>query len=128
MKNYLTLQNKVPIASTSVTEIEVHLSPGSYHTEYAEEDVASGAIYDHSSNVFAFNQMGRNNDDIGHTMSNYVRLNFPEFQPKNILGNIFPKKNIFPGQGFGIGRRTEIPAFRASHIKKRIHIKKIAYI
>ncbi len=87
----------------SVSEIDVHLSPGSYHTEYADHDVASGAIYDNSINVFAFNQMGRHIDDIGHTMSNYIRLTYPEFQPEKILDcgctvghNTLPWKQTFP--------------------------------
>ncbi len=87
----------------SVTKIDVHLAPGSYHTEYAEADVAAGAIYDNSINVFAFNQMGRNIDDIGHTMANYVRLMHPDFRPQAILDcgctighNTLPWKQVFP--------------------------------
>ena len=87
----------------SVADIDVHLAPGSYHTEYADSDTAAGAIYDNSINVFAFNQMGRHVDDIGHTMSNYVRLTTPELQPKRILDcgctvghNTVPWKQTFP--------------------------------
>ncbi len=87
----------------SVAKIDVHLAPGSYHTEYADDDVAAGAIYDNSINVFAFNQMGRNNDDIGHTMANYVRHKFPNFTPERILDcgctighNTLPWKQTFP--------------------------------
>ncbi|MDH3977481.1 MAG: class I SAM-dependent methyltransferase [Gammaproteobacteria bacterium] len=87
----------------SVSEIDVHLAPGSYHTEYAENDVAAGAIYDNSINVFAFNQMGRNMDDIGHTISNYLRLSYPDFSPERILDcgctvghNTLPWKQTFP--------------------------------
>ena len=87
----------------SVTDIDVHLSPGSYHTEYAENDVAAGAVYDNSINVFAFNQMGRNMDDIGHTMSNYIRLMYPDFKPERILDcgatvghNTVPWKQTYP--------------------------------
>ena len=81
----------------------MHLAPGSYHTEYAENDVAAGAIYDNSINVFAFNQMGRNMDDIGHTISNYLRLSYPDFSPERILDcgctvghNTLPWKQTFP--------------------------------
>ena len=87
----------------SVADIDVHLSPGSYHTEYAENDVAAGAVYDNSINVFAFNQMGRNMDDIGHTMSNYIRLMYPDFKPERILDcgatvghNTVPWKQTYP--------------------------------
>lgn len=87
----------------NVTAIDVHLSPGSYHTEYAENDVAAGAVYDNSINVFSFNQMGRNIDDIGHTMANYTRLKFPRLEPGRILDcgctvghNTVPWKQAFP--------------------------------
>lgn len=87
----------------NVANIDVHLSPGSYHTEYADNDVAGGAIYDNSINVFAFNQMGRNIDDIGWTMANYIRLRFPEFRPARVLDagctighNTVPWKLTFP--------------------------------
>lgn len=87
----------------NVAKIDVHLSPGSYHSEWDEDDVAAGAIYDNAINVFSFNQMGRNVDDIGHTMSNYVRVKFPDFKPASILDcgctvghNTVPWKLTFP--------------------------------
>ncbi|MGI9289901.1 MAG: methyltransferase domain-containing protein [Gammaproteobacteria bacterium] len=100
--NTLTLNPELEVPR-SVTDIDVHLTPGSYHSEYAEDDVAAGAIYDNSINVFAFNQMGRNLDDIGHTMSNYLRLTYPDFKPERILDcgctigcNTLPWKHTFP--------------------------------
>jgi ubiquinone/menaquinone biosynthesis C-methylase UbiE len=91
---------KVP---NNVTNIDVHLSPGSYHSEYRPDDVAPGAIYDNSIHVFSFNQMGRNIDDIGHTFSNYVRLAYPDFRPGAILDagctvghNTLPWAQTFP--------------------------------
>jgi len=81
----LTLDPSVAIPR-SVSSIDVHLTPGSYHSEYAEkEDASIGAIYDNSINVFSFNQMGRNTDDIGQTFANFIRIAHPEFQPKTIL-------------------------------------------
>jgi ubiquinone/menaquinone biosynthesis C-methylase UbiE len=69
----------------NIANIDVHLSPGSYHTEYDTDDVSPGAIYDNSINVFAFNQMGRDVDDIGHSFSNFVKLAWPDFRPQTIL-------------------------------------------
>jgi SAM-dependent methyltransferase len=87
----------------SVSSIDVHLSPGSYHSEYAEEDASTGAIYDNSINVFAFNQMGKNTDDIGHTFANFVRIAHPDFKPESILDvgctighNTVPWAQTFP--------------------------------
>lgn len=91
---------KVP---NNVTNIDVHLQPGSYHSEYQPDDVSPGAIYDNSINVFAFNQMGRNVDDIGHSFANYVRLAYPAFKPGRILDagctighNTLPWAQTFP--------------------------------
>ncbi|MEJ2603346.1 MAG: class I SAM-dependent methyltransferase [Gammaproteobacteria bacterium] len=87
----------------NVTEVDVHLAPGSYHAEYGEDDVAAGALYDHSINVFAFGQFGRDLDDIGQTLSNYVRLKYPDFRPARILDcgctvghNTLPWARTFP--------------------------------
>lgn len=88
----------------NVANIDVHLSPGSYHSEYGPDDVTAGAIYDNSINVFAFNQMGRDVDDIGHSFANYLRLAFPGFHPERILDagctvghNTLPWARVFPG-------------------------------
>jgi ubiquinone/menaquinone biosynthesis C-methylase UbiE len=69
----------------NVSAVDVHLAPGSYHTEYAPDDVAAGAIYDNGLNIFAANMMGANLDDIGESMSNYIRLKYPKFHPAKIL-------------------------------------------
>lgn len=97
-----TLDPALPVPA-NVANIDVHLAPGSYHTEYLPGDVAPGAIYDHSINVFAFNQMGRDLDDIGHSFANYVRLAFPAFRPGRILDagctvghNTLPWARVFP--------------------------------
>jgi ubiquinone/menaquinone biosynthesis C-methylase UbiE len=101
-KSTVTVDEKLDVPR-NVASIDVHLAPGSYHTEYDEDDVAAGAIYDNSINVFAFNKMGRNVDDIGWTMSNYIRLKFPAFKPKRILDcgcaighNTVPWKLTYP--------------------------------
>ena len=69
----------------NVTGIDVHLSPGGYHTEHAEDDVTAGAVYDNSIDVFAFGQFGKQHNDIGTTLSNYLRLKYPDFSPASIL-------------------------------------------
>lgn len=83
-KGSLSLNPNVAIPK-NVSAIDVHLAPGSYHSEYIADDVAAGAIYDNGLSIFSANMMGRNLDDIGQSMSNYVRLKFPEFRPKKIL-------------------------------------------
>jgi len=98
----LTLDPSLPIPR-SVSEIDVHLAPGSYHAEYAEDDVSAGAVYDNAIQVFTFGQFGAELNDIGQTMANYVRLKYPEFTPAHILDcgctighNTLPWAQAFP--------------------------------
>ncbi len=69
----------------NVSGVDVHLSPGGYHTEYTDSDVTTGAIYDNGLAVFSFGMMGLNLDDIGMSMANYIRHKFPDFKPERIL-------------------------------------------
>lgn len=80
----LTLDPSMPLPKNA-TAIDVHLAPGGYTTENAEEDCAAGALYDNGLNVFSFGMMGANLDDIGHSIANYIRVKHPDFQPKAIL-------------------------------------------
>src|SRR6056300_190486 len=51
-KGSLTLDSSVKIPR-SVSEIDVHLAPGSYHAEYSRDDFATGAVYDNAIEVFS---------------------------------------------------------------------------
>lgn len=66
----------------NVNGLDVHLMPGGYS---ADTNAAAGAIYDNGLAVFSAGFMGKNFDDIGLSMSNYVRHRFPDFNPKAIL-------------------------------------------
>ena len=68
-----------------VSAVDVHLMPGNYQTEYGENDVSAGALYDHGLAVFSMGLMGSNLDDIGRSVAGFVKLSYPEFQPKRIL-------------------------------------------
>lgn len=98
----LTLDSNVSLPK-NVSEIDVHLAPGSYFKEYVKGDVATGAVYDNAIEVFAFGQFGRDMNDIGMTLSNYIRLKYPEFKPTTILDagctighNTLPWAQTFP--------------------------------
>lgn len=80
----LTLDPDLPIPK-NVTEIDVHLTPGCYHREDNDAPWMGGAVYDHGLNVFAFGMMGENHDDIGLSMSQFIRHKFPDFKPQNVL-------------------------------------------
>ena len=86
----------------NVTAIDVHLMPGGYAGR-AEYPLAAGAVYDQGLAIFSMGLMGRNLDDIGLSMSAYVRNAFPDFQPQAILDvgctighNTLPWKQAYP--------------------------------
>jgi ubiquinone/menaquinone biosynthesis C-methylase UbiE len=66
----------------NVTAVDVHLMPGVYA---APDTPAAGAVYDNGLAVFSAGFMGRELDDIGMSMANYVRTRFADFAPKDIL-------------------------------------------
>jgi len=66
----------------NVTAVDVHLMPGVYA---APETPSAGAIYDNGLAVFSAGFMGRELDDIGMSMANYVLKRFPDFAPADIL-------------------------------------------
>lgn len=80
----LELDSDLPLPR-NVSELDVHLAPGSYHRADDGRDWMAGAVYDHGLNIFSFGMMGANLDDIGHSMAQYIRHKFPDFQPKDIL-------------------------------------------
>jgi len=66
----------------NVADLPVHLMPGGYAPS---DSPLAGAIYDHGLAVFSAGFMGRDLDDIGLSMSNYVKHRYPQFKPTTIL-------------------------------------------
>ena len=67
------------------TAIDIHCMPGGYHSEFCNNDVAAGAVYDRAVYVYAMGRMGPLNDDIGASTAKWLKDNYPEFKPKRIL-------------------------------------------
>lgn len=85
----------------NVSSIDVHLLPGSYVR--GGDQLAAGAIYDQGLAVFSMGLMGRNLDDIGLSMSTFIKEKFPDFEPARILDlgctvghNTLPWKQAYP--------------------------------
>lgn len=78
----VTLDPDLPIPR-NVSSIDVHLLPGSYVRDGGP--LAAGAIYDQGLAVFSMGLMGRNLDDIGLSMSTFIKEKFPDFAPSKIL-------------------------------------------
>lgn len=85
------------------TTMDVHLMPGNYEGRSSQPTGLAGAVYDNGFNVFAFGAMGKDHNDIGMSMANYIRLQFPDFAPEKIIDvgctighNTLPWKQTFP--------------------------------
>lgn len=85
----------------NVHAIDVHLMPGSYTR--GADSLEAGAVYDRGLAVFSMGLMGANLDDIGLSMSQYIRQRFPDFAPRRILDtgctighNTLPWKQAYP--------------------------------
>jgi ubiquinone/menaquinone biosynthesis C-methylase UbiE len=87
----------------NVAALDVHLMPGAYAGTVGGDRLGPGAVYDRGLAVFSMGLMGRNLDDIGLSMSAYVRNRFPDFAPSAILDvgctighNTLPWKQTYP--------------------------------
>ncbi|MFN5009711.1 MAG: methyltransferase domain-containing protein [Gammaproteobacteria bacterium] len=87
----------------SVSAVDIHLSPGSYVEEYAEDDLAVGAVYDNRLAISTFGVFGPNLDDIGQSIARFVLVRHPQFAPRRILDlgctvghNTGAWKDVFP--------------------------------
>jgi ubiquinone/menaquinone biosynthesis C-methylase UbiE len=84
--------------------IDIHVMPGSFHTEIADDDVFAGALYDRGVHLFAFGGLGPLNDELGVATSAAVRQRFPDFAPQAVLDlgcgaghSTLPLADAFPG-------------------------------
>jgi len=96
----LTLTPELDVPK-NVHAIDVHLMPGSYTR--GDDSLEAGAVYDRGLAVFSMGLMGANLDDIGLSMSQYIKQRFPEFAPQRILDtgctighNTLPWKQAYP--------------------------------
>lgn len=65
--------------------VDIHCMPGGYHTEFTDDDLANGAVYDRAVYIYAMGRMGPLNSDIGDTTIAYLKASYPDFKPRRIL-------------------------------------------
>lgn len=65
--------------------VDIHLQPGGYHGEFANDDLAAGAIYDLGLDVYSNGAMGCRNEYLGDLLLEYFTKAFPGRKPKKIL-------------------------------------------
>lgn len=66
-------------------KVDIHVMPGSFHTELGSDDLFAGALYDRGVYVYAYGGLGPNNDALGQGTVDCVRSRFPDLTPRRIL-------------------------------------------
>jgi SAM-dependent methyltransferase len=126
----LSASSKAPLESSPdfdtpryVTAIDIHCMPGGYAGEASADDVGAGALYDRGVYLYAMGYMGPFNDDMGRSVTNYVRRNMPDFRPRRILDmgctvghSTLPYKEAFP-EAEVIGIDVAGPCVRYAHAR-----------
>jgi len=86
-----------------VTEVDVHLMPGCFHSEHAPDDVLQGARNTYGTAVFGGALQGYRTGGPGATIANFLKIRYPEFRPGVIVDlactagtNTFPYVDLFP--------------------------------
>ena len=67
------------------TSYDIHLQPGGYHTEFAANDVAEGALYDRATYLYGMGSLGPTSELIGASLIAYYKKLSLNAQPKRIL-------------------------------------------
>ena len=67
------------------TSHDIHQQPGGYHSEFTEDDLAAGAIFDTGVPIYSGGIMGAANDVLGQTVVSFFRDTYPERKPLRIL-------------------------------------------
>jgi len=109
----------------SVSAIDIHLMPGSYHTEYESDDATMGLVYDQRLRISTFGLFGPDLGDIGRSISRYVAATMPDLPVKRVLDlgctvghNTLPWKETYPNaEVFGID--VAAPCLRFAHARAR---------
>jgi len=68
-----------------IKAVDIHVMPGNFHTELAEDDVYAGVLYDQGVQVFAFGGLGTRNDGYGRAIVEYLKEHFPDLKPRRVL-------------------------------------------
>lgn len=104
-----------------VTALDVHLTPGCFHSEWADDDVAQGAVVSLGSRVFTASMNHRSWGGVAKVISRWVKHARPDFRPLRILDlgtssgkNLLPYVEAFPGvEAYGVD--VAAPLLRYGH-------------
>ncbi len=111
---------------TYVTALDVHLSPGCYHSEFTKDDVAQGVLLGRglSGNAGAARiNRQRNFSGVGESTAYWLKQKYPDFRPLRILdmatqsgANLIAYPLAFAGaEAYGVD--VAAPGLRYGHAK-----------
>lgn len=104
-----------------VSNADVHLTPGCFHSEWTDEDVAQGAVVSLGARVFTAQQSHRAWGGVAKVLSRWIKAAYPEVRPGRMLDlgtssgkNLIPYVQAFDGveaHGIDVGA----PLLRYGH-------------
>jgi SAM-dependent methyltransferase len=117
-----------------VTSLDIHLMPGCFHSEFAAEDVAQGAVYTLGTAVFGGAlKLRTRGGGVAASVARWIRATRPEFEPQRILdlgcttgANTLPYLDAFPGaelHGVDVGA----PVLRYAHARAELLGRRVHY-
>jgi ubiquinone/menaquinone biosynthesis C-methylase UbiE len=87
-----------------LTALDVHLTPGCFHTEWVADDVAQGAVVSLGARVFSATMNHRSWGGVARVIGRWLRQERPDFRPLRTLDigtssgkNLVPYLEFFPG-------------------------------
>ena len=80
----LTLDPELEIPKY-LTGYDIHLQPGGYHTDYGDDDVAAGALWDRAIFLYSMGYTGPDMDYWGQSLAAHYRKMMPDSDPQRIL-------------------------------------------
>lgn len=66
-------------------EVHIHGQPGGYHTDFVEDDVLAGAIFERAFFLGQWGGRGPLCDDMGISLANWIKANLPDLEISNLL-------------------------------------------
>jgi SAM-dependent methyltransferase len=117
-----------------ITSLDIHLMPGCFHSEYAADDVAQGALYTLGTAVFGGAlKLRTRGGGVAASVAHWLRLARPAFQPRRILdlgcttgANTLPYLDVFPDaelHGVDVGA----PLLRYAHARAELLGRPVHY-
>jgi SAM-dependent methyltransferase len=105
-------------------QLDIHLMPGGFHSEWVPGDVAAGALYHHGTAVFAGGfALRARGGGVAKSIAHYLKARDSKFEPRRLLdlgctvgGNLLPYLEVFPDcEAYGID--VCAPLLRYAHAR-----------